>query len=492
MNDQKVEAAKSSGTVPSSTVSTSPKGLGKQLGGSGTNVMGGIVTGDEYNQRLVGKFAIRQYEIMRRSEPSCEAALEVIKQPLLNVERRIDSAKPGDEEEDYRARFFHRELFDRNIDFSQCSEEALTFLDFGHAVMEFELELTEFEGKTRIGIKSLEFRKQISIDKWETKDKQPGITQTLSTPKKGQESTVSIPEVKLLRWVNKKEGENFTGVSLLRYCFKDWDFKDKLGILHAMGLEKMGVPTPVLGVPEGKENSQEVTDAISSLTSYRSNENAYILKPAGWELDKFDMSGQSISEFLPALQYYDRQIFMSVLAGFLALGANHGSGSRAVGEVQYKPYIQKLSTINKRFEAPFQGLIKLLYQFNFSETPNGYAQLKSGRFSDDDVAALANAISSLKNAGFLTPGIDDEKHLRKTLHMPDAPEGIDELYKLKFEQSKEVIKNPPPVPGLGAKPANPKDPGNMPPQPKPKKTEASVLRQAERSQRQLIDIIVRG
>lgn len=485
MNNEK-DSASNSGTLPSATVSV--HGMGKQLGASGTIINRGMISGEEYNIRLTGKFALRQYEIMRRSESSVEGALEVIKQPILNVERRIDPAS-DDEGDKYAARFIQREFFDGNIDFQQLAEEALTFLDFGHCVMEIELHLTEFEGKTRVGIKSIEFRKQISIEKWETEDSKPGITQQLSVAKDGK-TTISIPRQKLIYWVNKKEGDNHLGVSLLRYAFKDWDFKDKVGIIHMIALEKGGVPTPILGMPEGKEGSPELALAIESLRQYRSNEQAYIIKPFGWELTSFDMTGQSLKEFLPTEQYCDRQIFMSVLAGFLALGASDASGSRSVGEVQYKPYIQKISTINKRFETPLQALIKLVCSFNFSEMPNGPPKLKSGRFSDDDISALAKAVKDLKDAGFITPGYEDEKHIRKTLHMPDAPEELEEMYQLKHEQSIEMIKNPPQ--------AVPPDSNPNAPQPKsveksnPAKTKASIIRDAQNVQRRLIDVIVRG
>jgi phage gp29-like protein len=485
MNTEKVEAANSSAAASITT-----GGLGKMIGASGTAIMKGVVVGEEYNQRLTGKFAIRQYEVMRRSEASVEAALEVIKQPILNVERRIDAASDATND-DYAARFISRELFDRNIDFYQMMEEALTFLDFGHSVMEFELELTEFEGKTRVGIASIEFRKQISIESWETEDGKPGIQQQLVTPGPDGKLKVSIPRIKILHWVNKKEGENHLGVSMLRYTFKDWDFKDKTGILHMIALEKGGVPTPILGIPDGAAGSKELELAIDSLKEYRSNERGYIIKPNGWDLSSLDMTGQSLKEFIPTLQYFDRQIYISVLAGFLALGSSTGSGSRAVGEIQYKPYIQKLSTINRRFEAPIQHFINFLCDRNFSDLPNGYPKLKSGRFSDEDVANLANAIKNLKDAGFLNPTFEDEKHLRKTLHMPDAPDDLKEVYDLKQQQAIDIIKNPPAIDPNLPDPNAPKPDKNQPPKPGDKTKASRTIANAEHVQRQLIDVIIR-
>lgn len=489
MTEPKIEAANTT-TIPSATVTT--KGMGKTIGASGTQIMGGIITGEEYNRKLIGKFLIRQVEIMRRSEASIEGALEVIKQPILNVEHSIQPAA-DDDESDFRARYMTRELFKRNIDFHQLSEEAMTFLDFGHAVAEFTLELTEFEGRTLIGIKEVSFRKQISIERWETTEHKPGITQQLNTdPGDGGPNTRSIPMQKLIVWTNKKEGDNHAGISMLRFSFKDWDMKDKLGIVHAVGLEKMAIPTPVISVPAGADETDKA-NARESLRQYRANEEGYIEKPVGWDLDKLDMTGQSMKEVLPALQYYDRQMFVSVLAAFLALGSTSGSGSRAVGDVQYKPYIQKVATINRRFVSPLQQFVKLLCDLNFTDNSLGYPTIETARFQDDDVTALSTAIGNLGNAGFLTPDADLEQHLRETMHLPDLSEDLRADYEEKRQMAKQTAKaiadgtitDPNADPKKTGKTAK-DDPNNkdLP------STKAAALLAARSAQRKLIDVLV--
>lgn len=479
MTEQKnsIEAA-SPTTVPSATLST--KGMGKTIGATGTNITGGIITGEEYNRKLTGKFLIRQVEIMRRSEASIEGALEVIKQPILNVNRNIQPAGDSDEAE-FRARYIKHELYDHNIDFHQLSEEAMTFLDFGHAVAEITLELTQFEGRYVVGIKEIGFRKQISIEKWETEDGKAGITQQLTVDPDGNGTKRSIPMVKLIVWTNKKEGDNHAGISMLRFAFKDWDMKDKLGIVHAVGLEKMAIPTPVISVPTNADETDK-QNARNSIRQYRANEESFIEKPVGWELDKLDMTGQSMKEVLPALQYYDRQMFVSVLAAFLALGSSDGSGSRAVGEVQYKPYIQKVSTVNRRFVSPIQQLIKLLCDLSFTDNSEGYPTMETSRFEDDDISALANSIKSLGDAGFLTPDPDVEQHLRETMHLPDLPDELRQGYEERRKAAEAAA-------AAAQDSANaPKDKGDLPPEKKP--TKASVIAEARASQRKLIDILV--
>ncbi len=471
----------------SSTVPTT-KGMGKTIGASGTTITGGIITGEEYNRLLVGKFAIRQYEIMRRSEPSVEAALELVKQPLLNIERRIEPASDSPED-----KFIERELFERNVDFHQMSEEAVTFLDMGFSVAEKTYQLTEYEGRTLVGIESIGFRKQISIEKWETEDKKLGITQQLLTDVADGKSRVSIVMPKLIVWTNKKEGDNYQGISLLRFAYKDWNMKDKLGIVNAIGLEKAAIPTPVIKEPQNS-NPGDSDLAVQSIQHYRSNEKSYIKLPFGWALEKFDLSGQTTKELLPTLQYHDRQIFISVLAAFMALGSSDSSGSRAVGDVQYKPYVQKVATINRRFQAPIQEqLIKQLCDLNFSDLPNGYPKLVSDRFEDDDISTLANAIKSLADAGLITGDVGTEEYLRKKLHMPELSDEAKEVYDLKSKAAKDALLNPKPDPTQ--KPAPADDPNADPTLKKdPKKTDAAkrsiALRKAHAARQGLIDVIV--
>lgn len=458
----------------------------KMIGDSGTDNIAGYINSEEYNTKLRDpKFALHIYDVMRKSEPSVEAALELIKQPIKNADRDV-VAPADDPNADLKKAFFKREMYERNIDFDQLAEEGMTMLDFGHSLAEFALELVEFEGQMLWGIKDIEFRKQTSIERWELDGGKPGVVQVLNTSVDGKPTTRQIPWSKLLVWTYKREGKNYLGTSQLRYAYKDWDMKDKIGLLQMVGLEKGAVPSPILKVPP-KADAEMERQAIASVQQYRSHHKGYIKVPVGWEVDKFDLSGQTLKEILPTLTYKDRQIFMTILAPFMALGASDASGSRAVGDVQYKPYIQKISSVNRRFQAPLNGLIKFISDLNWADNSKGYCTLSNGRFQDDDISQLANACKALSDAGMLTATFETEQHFRKQMHLPAVDKDVEEYYKLKHEQRM----NPPaPAP-------NPADPTNPEPSPKPapkdpKKlpTKAAVLADAHRSQRQLIDVIL--
>lgn len=452
-------------TIAASSNNTNvPANYGKIFGDSGTAIMGGIITGEEYNTRLQGKNALRMFDIMRKSEEAVRAALQIVKLPLMNQSNTIVGYDDKDEAK-FRARFLERELFHRNVKWDKLKREGLTFADFGHSLAEVTYEITTFEGRTMIGIKDIGFRKQTSILAWETRQKLPGITQQLITTKDNKDSLRDIIRQKLIVWTNDQEGDNYEGISLLRYAFKSWDMADKLGLVHAIGLEKMAIPTPVLGVPASGANQTDIDSAVESLKQYRSNEKGYIKKPAGWELDVFDLSGQSIKELLPALQHYEMKILLSVLGQFLMLGTSGSGGSRAVSEDHSKLFMLSEEAFSKTFNGSIQNdLINQLEYLNYSDVEDtGYSQLKSSAVKEDDMVQIANFVQALKGAAMITPTFETEQHLRKIAKLPELPKD----YEADYDKQREMRLNPPLPTKLGpdGKPL-PEDPNN-PDNPKP-------------------------
>jgi hypothetical protein len=456
----------------------SPRRYTKTYGQSGTLIMGGRLLSEEYNNRLKGKQGLKMFDIMRKSEESVRAALQMVKLPLLGQQNTFEAVDDSDKAK-FRADFLEREFFKRNVDFHKMKREALTFADFGHSVAEFTLEVTEFQGKKMWGIKSIEFRKQTSIEKWEQQDGTPGITQLLAVPIDGK-TFASIPRSNLTVWTNDQEGDNYAGVSLLRYAFKSWDMADKLALVHAIGLEKMAIPTPVLGVPVGAQ-PDDIDEAIQSIMEYRSNEKAYIKKPAGWDLDAFDLSSQSIDQLLPALQHYEQKILLSVLGQFLMLGATSGgSGSRAVSQDHSELFMLSEESFSKTFLSALQrDLINLLEDINFSDINGEYTELKASEIKKDDVTILSGAVQAFKNAGLFTPTFETEQWVRQIVKAPQLTDD----YKADFDKLRDQRLNPP----------DPIAPGglNQPAKTDPKKTKkAEAIRSMKSAQKQYMDMIL--
>ena len=468
------------------------KGMGREIGKTGTTIFSGNITGEEYNPNLTGKQAIRNYEIMRRSDSTVHATLQVCKLPILSVRWKINPA--SDNEDDQRkARFIQRELFERNVMFTNFLREGLSSLDFGFAVAEKTYELTDFEGSPMIGIQKIGFRKQVSILKWETDDKKEGVTQLLATGE-----SASIPAAKLIIFTNDKEGDNYEGISLLRYAYKHWHIKDKLDIINAVALEKTGVGVPILKKPANADTA-ELEAARDVMRNFRANEEAYIEIPIGWEVEMLDMKANTTKEIIPSIQYHDRQIMKSVLAQFLELGSSDASGSRAVSEDHSKLFLLSEEATARNIQNSIQEqLVKQLCDLNFSDMPNGYPKIVFDKIGNDNPKTAAESIEKFVTAGVLTAGAEVEEYIRELLHLPVMTNEAKEMYKIKHEATKNGLNDldkPADNKASKGKTSNKDDLPEEKEKPDPSKNkkeiEASALEDARKARARLISAVSR-
>lgn len=462
------------------TNNPSVNGLGKTQGRSGTWIFSGIITQEEYNHDLIGLQGKKKFDIMRRSDSSIHATLQVCKLPILSTTWDIEPASE-DENDQYIARFVENELMNRNVNFHDFMREALTMFDFGFSVFEKTYELTEFEGKTRVGIQELGSRKQRSILYWETKDHQPGVQQQLlGGGVAGDDPTglINIPMPKLIVFTNEKEGTNYEGFSLLRFAYKDWDIKDKLTLVHAIALEKMAMGIPVI-TPPATVNPVDQENARTSVRQMRANEESFAEKPNGWGLEMLDMKGQTTKDILPTLEYLDKQISKSVLAQFLELGSGGKGGSKALSQDHSQLFMLSEEAAAKTVASAIQHqLIKQMVDMNFSDLPNGYPKIKNGKIGDDDITVLATAVSSLMTAKAITPDPNLEDHLRDTMHLPALAEEIHEYYDKVLDEDPDKLYTLPgaaPASPFGAPQVDPNNPTPPTPPAVPKPNDKSIV-----------------
>jgi phage gp29-like protein len=402
----------------------------REIGASGTIIQNGIISAEEYNRKLSGRQALLMYDIMSRSDADVHGILEVCKLPVLAASWDVQPAKNKDgqvEPKDQEAAdFIKRELFHRNIDFDDLLYQALDMLDFGYSVFEKVYELTEWDGQPRLGLSKLAFRKQTTVYAWEIPGGAPGITQ------RTYNKTYSIPMEKLIVFTNKKRGDNYEGISLLRYVFKDWDMKDKLTLVNALALEKMAVGVPVISEREGATaNQNDIDKAEEAMKEFRANDRGYIKTPKGVLVEMMDMKSNTTKDVLPTLQYHKRAIFSSVLATFLDLGGSSGSGSQSLSNDLTNLFFKSEEYIAKTLARVInQQLIKQICDLNYSPgtLPNGYPEVSYGSVADDDISDLATAIKNLMDAGAITADAQMEDVIRTKLGMPQMPEDTKRAY----------------------------------------------------------------
>jgi len=211
-------------TVPVSSTPSEEKL--KVYGNVGTEHYGGYFS-EESNREWREINRVELVEEMRRGDGAVSAVLRAIKSPLLSANWFI---APGSEEEKDKeiADFVEDQLFHMPFrSWKELLREILTYLDFGHSV--FEKIWVMDKGK--IILTDLAPRIQHSIEKWQQADGQPGIQQRVRNDANKEDIRpyfyFDIPEHKLVIFSNDKEGDDVTGISVLRSAYIHYFMKNK-------------------------------------------------------------------------------------------------------------------------------------------------------------------------------------------------------------------------------------------------------------------------
>jgi phage gp29-like protein len=464
---------------------TPPKDSSKELGVSGTIIQNGYIVGEEYNRTLLGKAALRIYDEMRKGDSHVRGALRVVKQPLLSATWDMQPASDVDgnvSDQDIEvAEFCESQILEGKIKFKKFLREILTGLDFGHSVFEKVYGPTEYNGKARIGLEKVAYRKQTTIYRWVTKDGKPGITQQYLG------HNASIPRDKLVVFTNEQEGDNYEGISLLRYVYKDWHMKHTLELVNGIGLEKQSVGVPMVSAKTGMTPSEtDKEKARDALANMRANEKSFMDIPSTMTVEMMDMKGGTTKDVLPTLAYHKRGIYESVLANFMDLGGSSGSGAKSLSGDLTSLFLKAEEDLATNIvEVVTDDIIKQLCDLNFTDLPNGYPKLTFGSISDDDLEKLAISVNKLMIAGAITPDAELEDNIRTRYRFPSLPKEIKDNYaELK---AKPVAPGPTPTVAPVSETkikevtndTNAKD-----------TTKASVIADAKIIQRKLIDVLV--
>lgn len=397
------------------------KALIGETGKSGTTISSGVITGEDYNPRLSGSSALLQYEKMRRNDATVRAAMRAVKQPILSANYAVDPAS-NDERDVLIADLVKHCLFERN-DWKKTLGEALTYLDFGFAVFEKVYEPGQYDGKPYVMLNKLAYRKQTTINKWETQDGQHGVTQLV------EGKFISLPIAKLVRFTNEQEGDNYEGISIYRTAYKNWLIKDKLYKIDAVGHEKHALGVLDITYPKGTP-IEEVKAARKAARNMRANEQSYVDHTEGIVFQFLDMKANTLRDIMPSIHHHDRQIMKNVLAQFLELGATGGAGSRATSEDHSRLFEQAVQAVADHIVRILQNyVVKQLVDLNFTDVQD-YPKLRVDKIADDNVQVMSDAIGKFVTAGALHPTASDENTVRRILGLSELEEEeLDAIYK---------------------------------------------------------------
>lgn len=401
----------------------------REIGSTGTPIMGGEIQ-EEYLPDLAGQLGRTIYDQMRRSDPQVSSSLDMIKLPIAQGRWSIMPSEDDPEMGQEIADFVRRNLMGgMEYTWSYTLDQTLLMIDFGFMPMEKVWEVRpkpdwckSVAGNQIIWLKKLAPRMPYTLDKWminEKTKKLEGMVQRLFDG-----TTNEIPLKNLVLFVNRKEGDNWEGRSVLRSAYKPWFIKDRLEKIDAIGHERAALGVPVFKVKEGyafdpkSDEGKKLIEACQTIArNLHANQENFVIEVPGIEF-RFESPKVENRPLLNSIVHHDLRIYGNIMAQFMMLGQNTAGGSRAVATEQRGPFDLALLAVARNVSDTFERfVIREMVYYNFGERP-GYPSLDAKKVVETNLQPMANMIGTLCQNRIIIPDVGLEKWVRETLDLP--------------------------------------------------------------------------
>lgn len=421
--------------VPPMDQVSARKPLLKSLGATGTAVMAGIITSEEYNQDFYWKDAIQVYEMMCRNDAQIFATRMLMELPIRRATWSIEPA--SDSARDKEIASFVETCLMHDMRYKTTSGRVLTqkWDDIlRHILMMLPFGFMPFEVNWRIEDGWVKWARWTPLLPrtiwrwWVGEDNElAGIQQW--TYKNYSYVFVDIPADKLLLFVNRQEGNNFEGVSVLRSAYKHWWYKDSFYKIDAVGIERNAVSIPVIGLPENF-TSDDITKANSILANMRANESMGVTLPPGWTIEYMRNWEKYDATIQPAIDHHDVMIARNILGQFINLGSTE-TGAFALDASQKATFLSALQAVCEYIQDVINDdAIPRLVDYNFADVAV-YPKLKASKVLAQDFDQIAKALNQLAShvpTPYIHADPELEDFLRNELGLPKAPKSVIEAY----------------------------------------------------------------
>ena len=380
-----------------------------EIGSAGTRYRREIPGGEEYNTVVAGIRGLEVFDRMRRSDATVRRALRIAKTPVLSGRWYISSADPGNTRHDNVRDFVKWCLFSNmRSSWTQFLTEALTMLEFGYSFFEkvYMNESTPFGMRTVL--KEMAPRSPFDVEYWRYDNK----GRPTSVEMRGFDTEqVVIPYEKLITFSMDKENNNIEGVSLLRSAYKHWYFKDNLYKIDAIQKERHGIGIPIIKLPHNfnKKDLEEASDVGKNL---RTNEQAHVVLPPGWELNFAEIKGQPVNP-MESIMHHDACIERNVLADFLSTSGSEAAEVQSTLFLKATRYLADIlrDEINHR-------VIPELVRYNYGTRVREFPKLEVRRVAEESaLRVLTFAMRNLVGADILRPDDELERWVREEMFL---------------------------------------------------------------------------
>lgn len=222
---------------------------------------------------------------------------------------------------------------------------------------------------------------------------------------------VEIPVDRLVMYVYRKEGADWSGRSLLRSAYKHWLIKDVFLRLDAQVVERNGMGIPVVTYT----NEQHKQIAKNAVEQVRAGAHAGLALPEGCKLSFVGTTGNTV-DITPKLKYHDQEMARVAMANFLDLG--HDRGSQSLGETLLGVFMDSVQTLADSIaEVTTEHMIRDLVRLNFGED-EPYPVLVPGDLKASRGIATTQ-LKELVDAGIIQPDDKLEAHERARHGLPE-------------------------------------------------------------------------
>lgn len=229
-------------------------------------------------------------------------------------------------------------------------------------------------------------------------------------------SPVDIPIEKAVLFTFNKRFGNLYGKSIFKPIRKNWLLKDPILKMWGRALDRFGTPLIAIFTTDEEINDPDHPDQKIGQLSYavrildRIQSSTGIAFKNGRKEDGTESraevlsaGGSGIGEaFEKAVLYLNKMILRGLLVPSLIFD-NEGSGSYALGQTHAKSYDMILSSIYKLLkETLLEQIVRRIIEYNFGKQSN-YGDFAENKFAEEDQKALADAVASLTQNGYMSP-----------------------------------------------------------------------------------------
>jgi hypothetical protein len=289
-------------------------------------------------------------------------------------------------------------------------------LDFGFAVHE---QVWKIDGG-RVRLAKLAPRLPITAYRWLTDERGEELAALEQMGYRGSQYVVTqIPANKMDLFTFHQEGQNYTGLSLLRPMYQHWYIKSNLYKVDAVACERngMGVPTITMGeVKNGQPFQEDRDNAMKWVQELSTHQRTGLVLPPGWTFSLEAPKG-TVRDPKDSIAHHNTMISMAGLTMFMQLGQTHG-GNRALGDTMADFFYMSLQAVTEQISRTMSlGTVKRLVDYNFTGIER-YPVVKAQQILTVKFESIVDALQKLAVAGIVEPDDTLESAMREKMGLP--------------------------------------------------------------------------